>query len=105
MSDSKERARREREADLRGVMSTPAGRRFVWRLIDADAGVLRHSHAGEALATAFNEGRRALGISLLQEVQKVTPADYVRMVGEHLSTHEDGERQRKLERRDDGADG
>lgn len=79
-----EKERLLRDADLRAVLGTEAGRRFVWRLIDG-SGVFSQSYAGEALANAFNEGRRAVGIALMQESQTVSSRLYVEMLAEELA--------------------
>lgn len=83
-SERREEARRQLEKDIREVMAAPAGRRFVWMLINNMAGVFGGTFTGEALGGAFGEGRRAVGIALMQEVQRVSPASYVEMVREQL---------------------
>lgn len=70
--------------DLRHVMSSPQGRRVIFRLIQGLANVMGGSYAGEATATAFNEGRRAVGIGLMLEVQRVSPELWNRLVAEHF---------------------
>lgn len=88
MADSakerRELGRQQREADARVVMSLPAGQRFVWGVIDADCNTFGGSFAPLApapeLAMAFNEGRRSVGIELLQEMQRVAPDLYAEMV-------------------------
>jgi hypothetical protein len=81
----KERQRLESEQatdDLKAVMDSPPGRRFVWRLLE-QAGVYRASYAGEAThATAFNEGRRNQGLQLLSEIFRACPGSYTLMVQE-----------------------
>lgn len=70
------------EGDLRAVMSMPQGRRFVWWLIDAVGGTFSPSYAEDGLNTAYNEGRRAVGIGLMTEVQRVVPESYLTMLRE-----------------------
>jgi hypothetical protein len=50
--------------DLRELASTPAGERFITRLL-ADAGVFRLSHGPDSVATAFREGERNAGLKLM----------------------------------------
>lgn len=77
--------------DLKSVLSTPAGRRFVWRQL-AEAGVFRTSFVPLASdSTAYNEGRRSLGIALLAEITTETPHSYLLMQQEEI----DNEQQRK----------
>lgn len=71
------------DADLRSVMSTPAGRRFVWRLL-TQAGLQGSSFASDPLTTAYNEGRRSVAISLLREAQRAAPELYTQALREQL---------------------
>lgn len=65
---SERRESRDRD-DLRWVMADARGRRFVQRLL-ASAGVYRLSYVrGDAMETAFNEGRRNLGNELLARIE------------------------------------
>lgn len=74
-------ARRRRE-DLRAVMGTATGRRFMWRLLNADTGISARSYTGELGSTAFNEGRRSVGLVLLEELQRDAPEAWARMMSE-----------------------
>lgn len=67
----------QRDSDLRLVMLSPAGRRFVRRLLDPMLGSSFVPGAPES--TAFNEGRRSLALALLAEIQRVTPQQYAVM--------------------------
>ncbi len=56
--------RKQAETDLEWVLSDPRGQRVLARIVE-DCGVSRLSFvAGDPLATAFNEGRRSVGIFL-----------------------------------------
>ena len=73
----------QQDEDLRGALRTEAGRRLIWRLID------KHrphgsSYTGEALSSAFADGRKELGRWLLTECQRVSLGDYSRMLSEAL---------------------
>lgn len=71
--------------DLCGVMSTRSGRRFVQRLLDA-AATDRPSYTGPgAEGTAWREGRRSVGIGLLDQVRQHCPAEYLLMVQEAMT--------------------
>lgn len=61
------RAQALRLQDLEWVLSSPAGRRFVWGQL-ADAGVFRSSIGQTDALTNFNEGKRAAGLKLLNEI-------------------------------------
>lgn len=77
-------AKAQSEADLVSVMSTPAGRRFVWRLLQG-AGITAASIAADTHETAFNEGRRAFGLRLMAEVQALARTHYLTMMHEMLA--------------------
>ncbi len=82
-SSPEERARLEREADLRAVLQRPEGRRLVWRLVETECGTFGPSFApGDPLATAYGEGRRSLGIALMEEARRVAPREWVEAMGE-----------------------
>jgi hypothetical protein len=78
---TEEEARRERQLDLRNVLSTQQGRRFVMRLIE-DAGAFEASYSENPLATAFSEGQRAVALSLLSAAKRAARESYLLMRSE-----------------------
>lgn len=80
--------RAQREADLHAVMSTPRGRRVVWQLLDGKCHLFAASFTGDALTSAFNEGRRIVGLELMVELQRVVPRFYTQMLTEALEEQE-----------------
>jgi hypothetical protein len=80
--DARKRAARQTEiGDLKWLMSSPRGRRIVWRLLDL-AGPFRMSFNTNAMQMAFNEGNRNLGLRLFNEVMTLCPELYPVMVKE-----------------------
>lgn len=80
--EARKRVLRQQEiGDLKWLMSSPRGRRFVWRLLDL-SGPFRLSFDTNAMKMAFNEGNRNLGNQLLNEVMKLCPELYPVMVKE-----------------------
>ncbi len=80
-----ERKRRDREiSDLKKVLDSVEGRRFVWRLL-SEAGVFHGSFNANALVMAFHEGKRDLGILLIGEINGHAPHRYVQMQNEWSS--------------------
>lgn len=71
-----EEAQREREladSDLAWLMSDKRGRRVMWRLL-GEAGIYRQSHTpNDTHATAFNEGRRGVGLSVMAQLLRACP--------------------------------
>lgn len=85
---SKRRLAKFREAveaeDLRYVLNSKQGRALLYRIISER--VMQTSREGnDALAMAFNEGRRSVGISLLKEVLQSQPGAYILMQNEAVS--------------------
>jgi hypothetical protein len=80
-----DRHRKDKEAqtlrDLRWVMSTAQGRRFMFDLIDQRCLVFSPSYTGNS-ETYLREGRRIVGIEVMREVQKECAAEYVQMMSE-----------------------
>ncbi len=89
---------------MAAVMSIPAGRRFLWRMLDEATGLFGASYAGEANATLYREGQRSIGIALMTELQRVVPGDYARMIAEALDALQKEQAQRRAEEMDRSAD-
>jgi len=69
---------RERELnDMRAVLNTAEGRRFVWRLFDK-AGIFRTSFTGNS-TTFFNEGQRNLGLLFFNDMMQAMPEAFALM--------------------------
>jgi len=64
--------------DLRVVLSTPAGRRFVWGLAE-HVGVFALKLSDSALTLAMAEGRRSVGVQLLDEARVWYPELFAAM--------------------------
>lgn len=79
--------RQQDEEDLQAVLGSPAGRRFVMRLI-TQAGLYGSSYAESPTATAFNEGRRSVAIAIVGEAQRVAPSLYAHALREGLDATE-----------------
>lgn len=83
-----ERQAKERELereneleDLRFILSTEKGRRFLWQILER-AGVFRNSYTGDN-STFFNEGRRNLGLWLIGEIAAADEMGLIQMMTEH----------------------
>ncbi len=89
MSSSRKKAERLarelRDAQLRTVLSTPAGKAFVWRLLTNVTGVFGPSFSSDPALTAFNEGKRSVGLALMKEAQRVAPGSYLEMTEERIN--------------------
>jgi len=78
-------AARQADEDLKAVMGTQQGRRVMWRLLHNGAGLYEPSFTGEGLSSAYNEGRRSVGLKLMLELQRVDERAYIDMMSEALA--------------------
>ena len=77
--------RRDREiSDLQAVLKKPEGRRVVYKIL-CECGVFKASFALNSNTTAFNEGKRDIGLGLLAELDLAEPNVYSQMLKEHFS--------------------
>lgn len=68
-------------ADLLYVMTDPAGRRFMHKLL-SEAGLFRSSFDSDPHKTAFNEGQRNVGLRLMADIMAIAPSQYAQMIEE-----------------------
>lgn len=68
--------------DLVWLMSSPRGRRTVWRILEG-AGLYVSSFTGNS-ETFFREGKRAIGLDLQGKVAKAAPRYFQTMMQEHF---------------------
>ena len=74
-------AKLRRETAAKTGVGNVAGQRFVWDVLDRVCGTFGCSYVtGDAQATAFNEGRRSIGVQLMTELQALAPQSYVAML-------------------------
>jgi len=69
-------------ADFRNQMSTQAGRRFVYGLLER-TGLYRSSFTSNRSVTDFNEGQRNVGLYYMNMVNEHCIDEYVLMLKEH----------------------
>ena len=70
-------------SDLQQVLKTSAGRRVLWRILQA-AQVRQHGFVpGDSLATAFHCGQRSIGLFLLEEIEQANATAYQQMRSEY----------------------
>lgn len=78
---------RQRETlDLQAILDKPGGRKFMWRLLQ-ECGVYRTSFTGNS-ATFYNEGKRAVGLFVLNEIMEASPEAYLLMQKENRKESE-----------------
>lgn len=74
----------DEDADLDYLLAKPRGRRWLYRLAHDDCHCSSLSLVpGDSEATAFNEGSRAIGVALLEDVRRRSPTAYMKMLEEN----------------------
>lgn len=79
--DLKDLERQQQIDDLLFVMSTAQGRRFIWQML-SDAGVYRTVFSPDIAVMSFSEGKRNVGLELLNELTTHCQNSYLKMVEE-----------------------
>lgn len=78
----KEKFGRERELeDVRFLLNTKEGRRFLWRLLSL-TGLFQSSFTGNS-TTFFKEGSRNIGLQVLADINDANPEGYLLMLKEN----------------------
>ena len=78
----RDRGDRERE-DLHRILQSEYGRRFVYRIL-GETKVYGASYAQDGNDTAFNEGKRRIGLWLIQQIESADSRAYLQMLGEQM---------------------
>ena len=69
-------AARQRQEVITSVMSTAAGRQWLWDIL-SDCHCFHTTFNGDALASTFAEGQRAVGLRLLADLMTACPDQYI----------------------------
>jgi hypothetical protein len=81
--DKKDKSRQNIEKDdLVFLLSHRQGRRYLWRLM-AKCGVYQISAVTSGSTTYYNEGRREIGLNILNEIMEFDPESYLLMIKEN----------------------
>lgn len=72
------------DKDLTFILSEPRGRRWLYHHLHTVCHVDRISHVPtDPHTSAFNEGGRAVGLALQEEIRRVQPDKYLLMLKEN----------------------
>ena len=86
-ADEKIKLRRDTEiADIKQILNTGEGRRFIWRYLGI-CGIDRISYRGNS-ETDFNEGQRNIGLKLKADIIDADIHGYIKMEYEQLQGDE-----------------
>ena len=78
------RTREKELSDLRRILRTSEGRRFVWRLWSR-CGIFRNPFNPNSNQHSFNSGRMSVGQELLNDVNSAEVSAFQRIQNEQLS--------------------
>jgi hypothetical protein len=82
---------KQMEYDLKVILGTENGRRYLYELIDF-CGLYRPSMTGNS-QTFFNEGMRNVGMKIMADVTKADANSFIQMMTEHKNRKETERRQ------------
>lgn len=77
------REQKEQLSALRKFLETPAGRAWVWRLLEASHIYATSFVSGDPHSSSFQEGERNLGLRVLSDVLKADPQAFITMSKEN----------------------
>lgn len=72
-------------SDLRHILLSAEGRRFIWKLMSASGIFLCSYKGGDRDETAFYEGRRSVGLQVLNDLLEANPKVFSQMQEEYQS--------------------
>lgn len=75
--------RKQELDDLRHILSLPEGKRFILRYLYGVCGILKPVYTGNS-ETYFLDGKRAVGLTLLEEVKEVDTKSFVEMITKNM---------------------
>ncbi len=78
---TREQLQQRHADDVKTVMATESGRRFVWGLLE-QAGVFQTTFRTDTNTTMFLEGNRNAGLALFNDVFGICPDLYLKMAAE-----------------------
>jgi len=76
----------QNKEDLKEILSSAGGRRFLWKLLE-ECGVYKISFTGDNY-TIFNEGKRQIGLRLIEDIFDASPNAYTEMRSEAIQRKE-----------------
>ena len=74
-----EEARKQELKDVKDLMASKAGHRFIWRVL-ARAGIFRSNPIEDHAAMSCREGQRQLGLMIFADIMEACPETYLKMI-------------------------
>lgn len=76
-------SRKQELDDLKHILSLPEGKRFILRYLFGVCGILKPVFTGNS-ETYFLDGKRAIGLTLIEEIKEVSPKDFIEMMSKNM---------------------
>ena len=83
-TDEQKRRKAHELSDLKAILKTPQGRRFIWRLWNK-CGIYRNPFTPNANQTGYNSGRMSIGQEVLIDVMQANVSAFAQIQQEHIS--------------------
>ncbi len=87
LAQRREVEHKQHALDLYNVMRTEEGRRLMYHILK-DCGTDALSFHTNALTMAFNEGKRAIGVTLVEQLRQACNDFYLTMLEEQSGEHQ-----------------
>lgn len=84
ITEEQRRKRAHELSDLKSVLKTPQGRRFIWRLWEK-CGIYRNPFTPNANQTGYNSGRMSIGQEVLRDVMQANVSVFAQIQQEHIT--------------------
>lgn len=86
----KARATREavEHAEMLELIQMPAFRKFLWHVFSVSS-MFHSTHGANALTSAFAEGRRSLGLDILDRLRMVQPDVLLHVLRDSINTQQE----------------
>lgn len=75
--------RKQELNDLKHILSLPEGKRFILRYLCGVCGILKPVYTGNS-ETYFLDGKRAVGLTLLEEIKEVDTKSFIEMITNNI---------------------
>lgn len=76
------RREKERREVVAAILATPAGRNWMWELLSSTHIYESSYVGGDAMAMAFREGERNIGLQVLDLITRTAPDAFIQMTKE-----------------------
>lgn len=99
LNKEEKRQRQKDINDLRRIIKTPEGRRWIWRVLE-DCGIYRNSFHLNSNQTAFCEGKRDVGLGIIRDLFEADSTTFMQMHNEYIAALKQKEAEREEQNND-----